>query len=246
LNIEPHKIFRELDVNGSGEITLDDLLMEHDAGPKRPTSSWWRMLIVDNWGSPNSVMLFPPLRIYSAASNEAEDEHVIKDEWQEQTLFMEGMVEAHAQYFHSTPQTRWARRLANQYDVPYDEVQEIYSQFQKNDIDSSGHIERNEFEQIVMDLYELGGRGELPASRLEFFWRQADDDDSGEIDFEEFVLWYARKSPLRKGDSNQVLQEADKGPQDVRRRASTVAGEERHRREQQAASKARTLPLQVV
>merc|ERR1712232_840569 len=55
-HMEPHKIFRECDVDGLGEVTLDDLLGE--IGPRHPVAAWWRLVIVDNWGSPNSVMLF--------------------------------------------------------------------------------------------------------------------------------------------------------------------------------------------
>lgn len=55
-------------------------------------------------------------------------------------------------------------------------------------------IVQSEFTSMLLKLYGTEDLSEVPPQRLHFFWQQADQDGSGEIDFEEFIMWYDRYS----------------------------------------------------
>lgn len=55
-------------------------------------------------------------------------------------------------------------------------------------------IVQSEFTSMLLKLYGTEDLSEVPPQRLRFFWQQADQDGSGEIDFEEFIMWYDRYS----------------------------------------------------
>merc|ERR1719330_132938 len=81
-------------------------------------------------------------------------------------------------------------RLAIQFDMKQTVVREVHSEFQRCDVDGGGTICREEFEQLIIRLYGVSHANELPASRIQQFWKHVDADESESIDFEEFLAWY--------------------------------------------------------
>lgn len=189
---DPTKIFREIDVEGSGQISLDDLFSEE---PKNPVAGWWRLLMLDNWGSPNSIILTHPLRLFSTETAETSTHH---DAFYEHTLVMEELVaNSHQELLHTTATERMCRRYAHEYDLSEREVQDIFREYSKADEDGTGTIERAEFEDLLPKLHGVNSKMDLPPSRLEFFWRQADENSDDKINFEEFLVWWSKKSPFK-------------------------------------------------
>merc|ERR1719263_765669 len=64
--------------------------------------------------------------------------------------------------------------------------------FELFDEDGSGEIEFGEFEKLLYKLMKAPKDAELPASRLQHFWKQIDIDGSGSVCFEEFLQWYIK------------------------------------------------------
>merc|ERR1712060_905707 len=69
-------------------------------------------------------------------------------------------------------------------------LDDIHKRFHDLDRDDSGVIDHDEFEQLILQLHGCHDPSDMPKARLQFFWQQADIDGSGEIDFEEFIMWF--------------------------------------------------------
>lgn len=89
-----------------------------------------------------------------------------------------------------TPQERYVREVARAWGVPLPDVEDIKRHFDRFDVDGSGSIEYSEFCELLRILLKLQDDEQLPESRTLAFWRQLDDDCSGEVEFQEFIPWY--------------------------------------------------------
>jgi len=93
------------------------------------------------------------------------------------------------------------RDFARKYDLSIAEVDSVHSKFCFFDEDGSGVIEFNEFEQLLYKLMKVPKEAELPARRLQHFWKEIDLDGSGSVCFDEFLQWYVKYFDM-KGGSN--------------------------------------------
>jgi len=82
------------------------------------------------------------------------------------------------------------RDLARRYDLSIAEVDSAHTMFESFDENGSGEIEFNEFEKLLYKLIKVPEGEELPARRVQHFWREIDRDQSGSVDFAEFLQWY--------------------------------------------------------
>eukprot|EP00930_Biecheleria_cincta_P053457 TRINITY_DN3896_c0_g1_i1.p1 TRINITY_DN3896_c0_g1~~TRINITY_DN3896_c0_g1_i1.p1 ORF type:complete len:706 (+),score=120.61 TRINITY_DN3896_c0_g1_i1:66-2183(+) len=85
---------------------------------------------------------------------------------------------------------RFVRRIARRFNVPLLEVEKVKGHFDSFDTDGSGHIEECEFNMLLGKLLNLTDTDALPQSRIKSFWRELDDDNSGSVEFHEFIPWY--------------------------------------------------------
>jgi len=92
-----------------------------------------------------------------------------------------------------TDTQRQTRDLARKLKISILDAENYKKVFDTVDKDCSGFIEYGEFIEVVYKLTKVPEGVDLPATRLQQLWRQADVDGSGQIDFEEFVIFY-RKS----------------------------------------------------
>lgn len=82
------------------------------------------------------------------------------------------------------------RQLAKMTHVPIVDVECIHAEFCKFDADNSGFLDRDEFRNMLVDMH----RGVEPTkSQLQSALHAVDEDGSGEIDFDEFFVWYANQ-----------------------------------------------------
>merc|ERR1712224_904628 len=95
------------------------------------------------------------------------------------------------------------RDLARKYNLSIAEVDSVHSMFQLFDEDESGEIEFDEFEKLLYKLLKVPKEAELPATRLQHFWKQIDIDGSGSVDFAEFLQWYMKYFDM-KGSGHYV------------------------------------------
>jgi len=91
-----------------------------------------------------------------------------------------------------SPQQILSRNFAKKYDLSIADVDSVQAKFKLFDEDGSGEIEFHEFEKLLCKLMKIPRGQELPANRLNHFWKEIDGDGSGSVDFEEFLQWYVR------------------------------------------------------
>lgn len=85
------------------------------------------------------------------------------------------------------------------------ECEQVWKEFRKWDADGSGILEYSEFEKVLAKLMGATSAAQkqapskeswasvaIPENRMKKFFKEIDQDGSGEINFEEFVSWYAR------------------------------------------------------
>lgn len=53
-----------------------------------------------------------------------------------------------------------------------------------------GLICKEEFQGILQELMRVRKASDVPMERFNHYWREVDMDQSGQIDFEEFLVWY--------------------------------------------------------
>lgn len=84
------------------------------------------------------------------------------------------------------------KQVAQKHGMSEVDLDKIKKKFDMYDTDKSGEIEFDEFEQMMGNLLGLKDPGDLPAERMNRFWREIDVDGSGSVDFGEFVEWYTK------------------------------------------------------
>jgi len=79
--------------------------------------------------------------------------------------------------------------LAKKYRFRVTEVQDCLREFDALDTEGRGVLLRSEFLEVVCNRLCLKDANEIPQRVLDEVWRTTDSDESGEIDFEEFLAW---------------------------------------------------------
>jgi len=82
--------------------------------------------------------------------------------------------------------------------VPIDEVLRLHLQFKDYDVNDSGLIDKDEFEQLLRDQLGLTAAEKTPLAALQKAYLTCDRDASREVDFEEFLLWMGTRSATEK------------------------------------------------
>jgi len=95
-----------------------------------------------------------------------------------------------SEYLLLTPGQREIRSIARKFNRPVHEVESIKHQFDRFDGNGSGSIEYREFAELLSLLLGVTDASTLAESRIRSFWRELDDNGSGEIDFSAFIPWY--------------------------------------------------------
>jgi len=92
------------------------------------------------------------------------------------------------------------RELAAEMELNICDVEDIEREFTRFDEDGSGQIEYGEFRSLISVLLKAKPE-DIPERRMQQLWAEIDSDKSGNVDFEEFLEWYA-KYFLDDGQSN--------------------------------------------
>mmetsp|Transcript_1286 Transcript_1286/g.2865 ORF Transcript_1286/g.2865 Transcript_1286/m.2865 type:complete len:375 (+) Transcript_1286:86-1210(+) len=89
-----------------------------------------------------------------------------------------------------TDEQKEVRSLARKHNVPLGDAETLRLKFEKYDEDNSGNICKEEFSNILRELIRVKNTSDIPQERFNHYWREVDLDHSGEISFEEFLIWY--------------------------------------------------------
>jgi len=165
--------FRYADKDRNGTITMEefkDLL--HTRCDLEPDQEVPKHLLWKQWK-----------KIDSDCSSTIDFEEYLV--WYMSSVFSEDLM---------VPQTeaRRLRQLARDLDVSLLQVERVKTVFDKFDADHSGEIDKEEFVQVLCDMMKVKDQSDVSHSMLMRYWREVDFDNSGSVDFEEFLVWYIR------------------------------------------------------
>mmetsp|Transcript_31768 Transcript_31768/g.80303 ORF Transcript_31768/g.80303 Transcript_31768/m.80303 type:complete len:753 (+) Transcript_31768:33-2291(+) len=180
-------LFQELDAEASGILRVKDLL---SGEAKPPVAQYWRVLMVDNWGAANNIAVGSPMKLISPEIQTRRVGLSLPGRHRQSSIMVDHLINEQEEPPSHAQDNQKLRHLAFEHNMRYSEVVAVHSLFQRIDTDGSGSICRIEFEQLIIQLYGLSDAADLPASRVQHFWRQADKDGSGSIDFSEFLSWH--------------------------------------------------------
>mmetsp|Transcript_65299 Transcript_65299/g.115892 ORF Transcript_65299/g.115892 Transcript_65299/m.115892 type:complete len:340 (+) Transcript_65299:75-1094(+) len=92
------------------------------------------------------------------------------------------------------------RELGKRYELSPVDVDKIKAKFDSFDLDKSGEIEYCEFAGMMQLLLNVEHAGDIPPDRMTRFWKEIDTDNSGGVDFPEFLEWYVKYFAGGKSD----------------------------------------------
>eukprot|EP00929_Paragymnodinium_shiwhaense_P098862 TRINITY_DN6037_c0_g1_i1.p1 TRINITY_DN6037_c0_g1~~TRINITY_DN6037_c0_g1_i1.p1 ORF type:complete len:492 (-),score=71.96 TRINITY_DN6037_c0_g1_i1:275-1750(-) len=84
------------------------------------------------------------------------------------------------------------RQAAREAGLSLREVEDIAQVFDRFDADNSGHIDQEEFVEVLKVVLNSNAT-ELTPPMVKFYWRQIDEDGDGDITLREFLLWYSKQ-----------------------------------------------------
>lgn len=164
--------FKELDADHSGEISL----VEFQAVVRR------RCNIPEGECVPAHLCRLPSRPGGSDATSVGFEEYLA---WHLQVAYAE-------EFMVTDPQERFMRNLSRKHSLCITDVERIRKVFGRFDEDRSGTIDHSEFKKAILVILGVKNPSDVSAKKLERYWHEADSNRNGEIDFEEFLLWYLR------------------------------------------------------
>lgn len=204
--LDVSKLFSELDYQNCGNVSLEDL-ERTPSGP--PEAAWWQLSFESNWGSTKKLQVMSPLRVYTLKKVK------LGGFTQQKSSIMGGdrLVKAFdLAILGVSAESVQLRRLAKKYGLSILDIEHMHGLFQAA-TQGEAAIAHEDFDRLLLKLHGTDDLSDVPTQRLRFFWQQADMDCSGEIDFEEFIMWYdrygeeisSRKKP-RPGGRRQLVE----------------------------------------
>lgn len=178
---EAHNIFSEiveLPGDGSGSSVVDAKL-EHETF----SEALCRLTQTDD---PNDL---PDGLVQSAfALADKDQDHMIDFKefvmWYCENRFSESLL--------CSKSERELRALARKYSLTIVDIEKLKNSFDRFDEDGSGAIDLEEFENVLRVLMKIPSHIQIPPNRVRQFWVETDIDRSGEVSFEEFLIFYTR------------------------------------------------------
>lgn len=96
------------------------------------------------------------------------------------------------------------RKYARTMNLDLSYVEKVLGEFRRWDKDHSGQMEKTEFVTCLRHVMQSQDEFDIPAERIDRFWKEVDQDGSGAISPEEFIMWYMKYFPVASGDSQSI------------------------------------------
>lgn len=89
----------------------------------------------------------------------------------------------------ATPLFQMFLKLAKRHGLSFNEVKLKHEEYMRLDVDLSGYLSQEEFENAIRDQCNLTPGEPLPDALVNNCWGKADKNRDGLVDFEEFLQW---------------------------------------------------------
>lgn len=83
-------------------------------------------------------------------------------------------------------------QLAKDHNVTAVEIDKIQLKFKQFDANGSGHLDFDEFQEMMRVILKVRSISELIPDRIHRFWREIDKDGNGYVDIDEFTEWFLK------------------------------------------------------
>eukprot|EP00746_Dinoflagellata_sp_MGD_P143812 gnl/MRDRNA2_/MRDRNA2_76596_c0_seq1.p1 gnl/MRDRNA2_/MRDRNA2_76596_c0~~gnl/MRDRNA2_/MRDRNA2_76596_c0_seq1.p1 ORF type:complete len:912 (+),score=154.65 gnl/MRDRNA2_/MRDRNA2_76596_c0_seq1:99-2834(+) len=188
-------LYLELDGNRDGVVRASDLT---NAKSTTPRTRYWRLLFGHPHGhshssqGPSAIKICSPLRIFST-----DILPVPRKEARAKALsnYLSQTMAAKVNAFNDLgdvvldDEELEIRDLAKKHGIQILQVEKMKKQFDGFDGNASGAISFDEFKGLMIALMQAKEESDVPPRRIEFFWQMVDADQSGTVEFEEFLTW---------------------------------------------------------
>jgi len=230
-------LFSQLDLGQAGTVTLADLQRIRGGAANRPEAAWWKFLVHRNWGSLKRLQVAGLLKICEQVevrtkTTKSHLKNVFGEQFagqrQETTELHQNLSTAFTlESLGVDTKTIMLRNLAKKHNLSILDLEELNKRFREVDSDSSGYLEEPEFTKLVLTVHGATDKSDIPKGRLHFYWTQADSDNSGEVDFEEFVVFFKkyagdvdlRRMKLKPINKDIASPEAEDAPEGTSKRS---------------------------
>jgi len=104
---------------------------------------------------------------------------------------------------HLSKQERTLRAVARKHDIPLLDAEKIYKHFRRYDVDGGGTIDREEFSNVVQDMFCRGKakNQQVPDSIVDQYFMTVDKKRRGEVGFEDFLLFTYQQQAQQAANS---------------------------------------------
>lgn len=190
-------LYLELDENGDGCLKLSDITTAKNKGA--PRARYWKIVFGPPHGGNSKyavneslvgIKVHSPLKLFST------DILPVPRKEARAKALSNFISESMSQKVHAfdndvliDESEHEIRELAKKHGVPVVEVEKIKKEFDGFDTDRTGSICYEEFRDLMFKLMEARDPSDIPPKRIEFFWQMVDEDQSGSVEFEEFLKW---------------------------------------------------------
>jgi Ca2+-binding EF-hand superfamily protein len=174
------KCFVEADENGSGGLDKQEFEMVVRKLFEVPASaSVDPMMLEKAWEKMSG----------GGSSTTAEANAEVFVEWYTQNMFTPMVTNT---MNAADPSANESYDLAKKHNITPPQVDKIKKKFNVFDVDGSGHIDFQEFMQMLCYVLKAKNVEDVSEDRAMRFWQEIDIDGSGEIDFPEFCGWFVK------------------------------------------------------
>jgi len=160
---------------------------KEDMKENAESAPWWRLVILDNYGSQACVAIAAPLKLLVSARGE----HMRMKQIKRNTItFLEDSFFAQKHLMSNlTAEERFDRRLATKYNIEPTFIQKAHQHFDTAENRKTGLWTKKDFSHWLLEFLPLKERSKLAPERMTFYWNRLDKDEHHCVDFEEFVIF---------------------------------------------------------
>merc|ERR1712232_856939 len=154
-------------------------------GPEKPQARWWRLLVIENWGSPSAISFGSPFHLIHTPDGYEDPQEEGLGTFMAKKLDRPDLGDGEDLLVNDL-----VKNLAKEFGIPSVEVKNYLEVYLAYNLDgsTSANMDRKGFEFFVLNLHGVELRTLVLSSRFESMW-QAAGGGAKTIGFKEFLAW---------------------------------------------------------